>query len=181
MRDVIPERLGEDDEEEKVESEDEPPVDENPLASVQTLTKIREALSGLSQEELQLLVKGVAVTQPLQIDEKAAATAALDQAVRTFLWDALDDSTRKLYLSIESDPTVAQDGVWTRIFQASDRSRQNYCPTFQSMLIIRCLIGVPRRLHPTRSARFALVPRKPPQMMFFSRFRASLCPSSCDS
>ena len=65
---------------------------------MQTLTKIREALSGLSQEELQLLVKGVAVTRPLQIDEKAAATAALDHAVRAFVYDTLDDPTRKLYL-----------------------------------------------------------------------------------
>jgi hypothetical protein len=62
------------------------------------------------------LVKGVTVTRPLQIDEKAAATAALDHAVRVYLYDALDDSTRKLYLSMESDPTAAQDGVWTRIF-----------------------------------------------------------------
>ena len=43
-------------------------------------------------------------------------TASLDQAVRTYLWDALDDPTRKLYLSIESDPTAAQDGVSGRIF-----------------------------------------------------------------
>ena len=170
-----------DDKEENVESEDVASVDENPHASVQALTKISEAFSGLSQEELQVLAKGTAVTRPLQVDDKAVATAALDQAVRVHLYDTLDDSTRKLYLSVESDPTAAQDGVWTRIFQASDRSRQNYCPTYQSMCITRCLIGVPRRLHPTRSARFALVPRKPPQMMFFSRFRTSLCPRSCGS
>ena len=90
--DVNPERLGDDDEEEEVESEDEPSVDENPHASVQALTKIREALSGLSQEELQLLVKGTAVTRPLQVDEKAVAIAALDQAVRVHLYDTLDDS-----------------------------------------------------------------------------------------
>ena len=89
---VNSERLGDDDEEEEVESEDEPSVDENPLASVQTLTKIREALSGLSQEELQLLVKGVAVTRLLQIDEKAAATAALDHAVRVYLYDTPADT-----------------------------------------------------------------------------------------
>ena len=74
---------------------------------MQALTKIREALSGLSQEELQLLVKGTAVMRPLQVDDKAVATAALDQAVRVHLYDALDASTRKLYLSVESDPTAA--------------------------------------------------------------------------
>jgi hypothetical protein len=114
--DVVPERLGDEDEEDDAGSEDGASVENDPHASVQALTKIREALSGLSQEEMQLLLKGVPAARPLQMDEKAAATASLDQAVRTYLWDALDDSTRKLYLSIESDPTAAQDGVWGRIF-----------------------------------------------------------------
>ena len=109
--DVNPERLEDEDEEEDGQSEDDASFGENPHAGVLALAKIREALSGFSQEELQLLVKGTAVTRPLQIDEKAAATAALDNAVRAFVYDTLDDSTRKLYLSIESDPTAAQDGV----------------------------------------------------------------------
>ena len=66
-------------------------------------------------------------------------------------------------------------------FQASIRLRQNCCPTYQFMLITRCLIGARRRLHPTHSMHFALVPRNPPQMMFSTRFRTSLCPSSCGS
>ena len=80
------------------------------------MTKIREALSGLTQEQVQILLKGVP-TRPLQLDEKAQATASLDRAVHTFLWDALDDSTRKLYLTIREDPTAAPDGIWARIFQ----------------------------------------------------------------
>ena len=113
---VNSERLEDEDEEEDGQSEDDASFDENPHAGVLALAKIREALRGLSQEELQLLVKGTSVTRPLQVDDKAAASAALDQAVRDHLYDTLDDSTRKLYLSIESDPTAAQDGVWTRIF-----------------------------------------------------------------
>jgi hypothetical protein len=116
VRNVNSERLEDEDEEEDVQSEDDASVGENPHAGVLALAKIREALSGFSQEELQLLVKGTAVTRPLQVDDKAVATAALDQAVRVHLYDTLDDSTRKLYLSVESDPTAAQDGVWTRIF-----------------------------------------------------------------
>ena len=71
---------------------------------MQALTKIREALSGLSQEQVQILLKGVP-TRPLQLDEKAQATASLDRAVNTSLWDALDDSSRKLYLTPRSNVT----------------------------------------------------------------------------
>jgi hypothetical protein len=105
----------EDDEDEDDESDDDSSVETNPHASVQALTKIREALSGLTQEEVQILLKGVP-TRPLQMDEKAQATASLDRAVNDYLWDALDDSTRKLYLTIREDPTAAPDGTWIRIF-----------------------------------------------------------------
>ena len=125
VRDVEAERLEDEDDEDDAESEDRASVVNNPLASVQALTKIREALSGLSQEEMQLLLKGVPTARPLQLDEKATATASLNHAVTEYLWDALDDSTRKLYLSIEEDPTAAPDGVWTRIFfrRPSDGTR----------------------------------------------------------
>ena len=83
--DVEARRLEDEEDEDDVESEDDASVGENPHAGVQALTKIREALSGLSQEEMQLLLKGVPTAQPLQLDEKDTATAALDQAVRTFL------------------------------------------------------------------------------------------------
>ena len=63
--DVVPERLGDEDEEDDAESEDGASVENDPHASVQALTKIREALSGLTQEEMQLLLKGVTVTRPL--------------------------------------------------------------------------------------------------------------------
>ena len=185
--DVHPERLEDGDEEEDGQSEDdaEPEggasVAEGSHAGALALSKIREALAGLSQEDLQLLVKGTSTSRPLQVEDKAAASAALDQAVRNHLYDTLDDSTRNLYLSVASDPTTVQEGVWTRIFQALDRLHQNYCPTFQSIRIIRCLIGVPRRLRPIRSLLSARARRKIPQMMFSSRFRRSLWRSSCDS
>ena len=59
VHDVNPERLEDDDEEDDARSEDRASVEKDPHASVQALTKIREALSGLSQEEMQLLLKGV--------------------------------------------------------------------------------------------------------------------------
>ena len=92
-------------------SKDGAPIDETPHASVLALAKIREALKGLSQEDLQALVKGTPVTRPLQVDNKAAASAALDLAVRVYLHDILDDSTRKLYHSVASDPSNVEDGV----------------------------------------------------------------------
>jgi len=104
-----------DEDEDDGSSEDDASVEEDPHASVQALTKIREALSGLTQEQVQILLKGVP-TRPLQLDEKAQATASLDRAVNTYLWVALDDSTRKLYLTIREDPTAAPDGTWARIF-----------------------------------------------------------------
>ena len=85
-------------------------------AGVLALPKIREALKGLSQEDLQSLVKGTSVTWPLQVDDRAAASAALDLTVREYLFDVLDDSTRKLYNSVASDPSNVEDGVWNRIF-----------------------------------------------------------------
>jgi hypothetical protein len=112
--DVTAQRADDEDEDDG-SSEDDASVEEDPHASVQALTKIREALSGLSQEQVQILLKGVP-TRPLQLDEKAQATASLDRAVNTFLWDALDDSSRKLYLTIREDPTAAPDGTWARIF-----------------------------------------------------------------
>ena len=112
--DVEAQRLR-DDEEDDVSSEEDASVENDPHAGVQALTKIREALSGLTQEQVQILLKGVP-TRPLQLDEKAQATASLDRAVHKFLWDALDDSTRKLYLTIREDPTAAPDGTWARIF-----------------------------------------------------------------
>ena len=63
-------------------------------AGALALSMIREALKGLSQEDLQSLVKGTSVTWPLQVDDRAAATAALDLAVKEYLFDILDDSTR---------------------------------------------------------------------------------------
>ena len=86
--DVNARRAEDDEDEDDVDSEDNSSVDENPHASVQALTKIREALSGLSQEQVQILLKGVP-TRPLQLDEKAQATASLDRAVHTFLWLSL--------------------------------------------------------------------------------------------
>ena len=56
-------------------------------------------------------MKGTSTSRPLQVDDKAAASAALDLAVRDHLFDVLDDSTRKLYSSIASDPAYAEDGV----------------------------------------------------------------------
>jgi hypothetical protein len=102
--------------EDAVESEDDASVVEGPHAGVLALSKIREALAGLSQEDLQLLVKGTSTSRPLQVDDKAAASAALDLAVKDHLFDVLDDSTRKLYLSIESDPSNVDEYVWNRIF-----------------------------------------------------------------
>ena len=114
LPDVTAQRADDEDEDDG-SSEDDASVEEDPHASVQALTKIREALSGLTQEQVQILLKGVP-TRPLQLDEKAQATASLDRAVHKFLWDALDDSTRKLYLTIREDPTAAPDGIWARIF-----------------------------------------------------------------
>jgi hypothetical protein len=112
--DVAARRVDDEDEDDD-SSEDDASVEEDPHASVQALTKIREALSGLTQEQVQILLKGVP-TRPLQLDEKAQATASLDRAAHKFLCDALDDSTRKLYLTIREDPTAAPDGTWARIF-----------------------------------------------------------------
>ena len=51
-------------------------VAEGSHANALALSKIREALTGLSLEDLQSLVKGTSVTRPLQLDDRAAATSA---------------------------------------------------------------------------------------------------------
>ena len=50
------------------------------------------------------------------LDDRAAASAELNLTVREYLFDILDDSTRKLYNSVASDPLNVEDGVWDRIF-----------------------------------------------------------------
>ena len=63
----VPEVLAREDEEDDAESEDGAPDAESSHAGVLALSKIREALKGLSQEDLQSLVKGTSVTRPLQL------------------------------------------------------------------------------------------------------------------
>ena len=106
------------------------------------LSTIREALKELSQEDLQSLVKGTSVTRPLQLDDRAAAPAALDSMVEDYLYGLLDDATRKLYSTVALDPLKAEEGVWNRTFQASARPHPRCCQTFQFMLTMHCSIGV---------------------------------------
>ena len=68
-------------------SESDASVAEGPHANALALSKIREALAGLLQEDLQSLVKGKSGTRPLQLDDRAAATAALDLAVKDYVYD----------------------------------------------------------------------------------------------
>ena len=79
--DVVPQRADDEDEDDS-EPEGGASVAESSHAGALALSKIREALAGLSQEDLQLLVKGTSTSRPLQVDDKAAASAALDLAVR---------------------------------------------------------------------------------------------------
>ena len=156
-------------------------VVEGSHANALALSKIREALAGLSQEYLQSLVKGTSVTRPLQLDDRAVATTALDLTVKKCLFDMLDDSTRKLYLTIREDPTAAPDGTWARIFSGVRPMTSEMLPDISVYAHNPLLDWRPKKVTLDTLARSALVRKKPPQMMFFLRFRTSLCPSSCDS
>ena len=79
---------GAEEDEDDIGSMSDASVAEGSHANALALSKIREALKGLSQEDLQSLVKGTSVTRPLQLDDRAAATAALDLTVTEYLFDA---------------------------------------------------------------------------------------------
>ena len=103
-------------------------VAEGSHANALVLSKIREALKELSEEDLQSLVKGTPVTRPLQLDDRAAAAAALDLTVKECLFDMLDDSTRKLYSIVVLDLLNAENGVWNRIFSGIHVSAPKMLP-----------------------------------------------------
>ena len=178
--DVVPERA-DDEEEEDDQSADVDSFDETPHAGVLALAKIREALQGLSQEDLQLLVKGTSVSRPLQADDKAAASAALDLAVRAHLYDVLDNSTRKLYQSIASDPSNVEDGVWARIFSGIRPSAPELLPDISVHAHNPLLDWRPKKVTPDTHAAFRTRTKEATTDDVLLRFRISLCPSSCDS
>jgi hypothetical protein len=103
---------------------------------------------------LQLLVKGTSTSRPLQVDDKAAASAALDLAVKDHLFDVLDDSTRKLYLSIESDPSNVDDGVWNRIFSGIRPSAPELLPDISVYAHNPLLDWRPKKVTPDTLAAF---------------------------
>ena len=119
---------GSGEDEDDVGSESDASVAEGPHANALALSKIREALAGLSQEDLQSLVKGTSVTRPLQLDDRAAATAALDLAFKDYLYDLLDDFTRKSYSTVTLDPLNAEEGVWNRLFSGIRPSAPEMLP-----------------------------------------------------
>ena len=111
-------------------------------------------MAGLSQEDLQSLVKGMSVTRPLQVDDRAAATAALDLAVKEYLFDILDDSTRELYNSVASDPLNAEDGVWNRIFSDIRPSAPKMLPDVSIYAHNALLDWRPKKVTPDTLAAF---------------------------
>ena len=94
-------------------------VAERSHANELALSRIRRA-AGLSQEDLQ--------SRPLQLDGRAAATAALDLTVKEYLFDMLDNSTRKLYSTVALDSLNAEDGAWNRIFSGIRPSEPEILP-----------------------------------------------------
>ena len=129
-------------------------VAEGSHANALVLSKIREALKELSEEDLQSLVKGTPVTRPLQLDDRAAATAALDLTVKEYLYGMFDDSTRKLYYTVALDPLNAEDAVWNRIFSGIRPSAPKILPDISVYAHNALLDWRPKKVTPDTVAAF---------------------------
>ena len=150
----FPEVLAREDDEDDIEPEGDASGAESSHASALALSKIREALKGLLQEDLQSLVKGTSAARPLQVDDRAAATAALDLTVKEYLYDILDDSTCKLYSTVALDPLNAEDGVWNRILSGIRPSVPEMLPDISVYAHNELLDWRPKKVTPDTTAAF---------------------------
>ena len=150
--------LAREDDEDDVEPEGGASGAESSHASALALSKIREALKRLSQEDFRSLVKGTSATRPLQVDDRAAATAALDLTVKEYLFDILDDSTRKLYTSVALDPL--EDGVWNRTFSGIRSSVPEMLPDISVYAHNALLDWRPKKSTPDTAAAFRSRPKE---------------------
>ena len=100
------------------------------------------------------------MTRPLQLDDRAAATAALDLAVKDYLYDMLDDSTRKLCSTVTLDPLNAEDGVWNRIFSGIRPSAPEMLPDISVYAHNALLDWRPKKVTPDTLAAFRFRSKK---------------------
>ena len=88
------------------------------------------------------------------MDDKVAATVALDSMVKEYLYDLLDDSTRKLYSTVALNLLNAEDGVWNRIFSGIHPSAPEMLPDISVYAHNALLDWRPKKMTPDTLAAF---------------------------